>query len=234
SDISPETSLGPSGAAGVSADTSTDPSGASRVAAGTPGSADGGGDALAPGSRIAAIPAPPSLRRPAPPAARTGPAIALQAGGGLRIRSPDFTATELALGAEVGPVYARGAWQPAADWELGGLPVSVEGLAFEAGALLPLFEADGLTLRLHGGILAERLAVRALYRDDAAIHADWDLGPVAGATVGMRADDALTIALAFASGWMPTARDTHIGTDGPSARLNAFSSRLGLEVRWEL
>lgn len=186
--------------------------------------------------QVAAAPQPPAVGSPpaidfqAPEAA--GPGVRFSAAGGLRVRSPGIAAPEIGLTASLGAVWLRAAWQPQVRWELDGLPIGVEGFAAEAGLQTPL--VSGRLWDLHGsaGLAVERIELVPLYSAGASSMASWDAGPLVGARLGWAPADSFGLALGAALGWMPTARVSHVGDDGPSARVNGLVGRLGLEIAW--
>ncbi|WP_373047583.1 hypothetical protein [Vulgatibacter sp.] len=178
---------------------------------------------------VAATAPAPSIDFDAP-GQRTWP-IRVGAATALRVRSPGIAAPELGLGLALGPLFARGAWQPEVEWSFADLPVGVEALGLEAGLQASL--ASGRLWALQGlaGVAGERLVLAPRYADGDTL-VTWDVGPLAGARLGFGPYMGVELACAAALQWMPTARETHVGEDGPVATVNALSARLGLEIAW--
>ena len=185
----------------------------------------------APAPRLPVATAPPAqLDFRAPSTA--GPALRLAGAAGVRVRSPGFAAPELGVAAELGPGWLRAGWQPRTRWALAGLPIGIEALALEAGLQTSLVSGRLWEFRGLAGVAVERLELMPLYVDSPDRVANWDAGPLLGGRLGWAPLDSFGLALAAAVQWMPTARTSHVGETGPSARVNAVAGRLALEIAW--
>jgi hypothetical protein len=148
----------------------------------------------------------------------------------LRYRTPGVATWELAAELSRDGWFVRASGAPTATWALDGRPIRLAAFGATGGYRGGVELGRYVELAWSAGLSAETLRVTRDDIADAADHTSVDIGGVAGVGATVRAD-ALAIAL-FAEGLVfPTARDIVI-PDGPSARVNRWGARVGLQVAW--
>ncbi len=149
----------------------------------------------------------------------------------LRYRTPGVATWELAAELARNGWFVRAGGAPTTTWALDGRPIRLAAFGLTGGYRSGVGLGRHVELGWSAGLSAETLRVTRADVAGAADHTSVDVGVAAGIGATIRPVDTLCIAL-FAEGLVfPTAREVVV-PDGPSARVNRWGARAGLQVAW--
>ena len=184
-------------------------------------------------------PPPPPPPSPPPPvqtatvAVQPRPRVHLDAGGGLRMRTPALWGPELQLSVSAFDVRLGLALQFARTWSLEGRPIEVMGLGASLGYAPAVLELEVLSLQLWVGAALERLTIQRMDVESARRNVVWDAGPAGGAVLRFVLGYGLSLGLSVSGAWYPTGRTVEV-PQGPSATLNRFGVSIAGQISWAL